>query len=168
MQVDYQKAKTEAEKILKNNYIERTKDMPIRPDKIASTYGINVKYIDFADEYKNVAGYVDIEKNTIYVNDNDPANRQTFTIAHELGHILLHKDELEKGNHDIAILLRLPIGNNEDNPLEKEANCFAANLLVPTKFLCEYKDITNTSSLSKIFLVSEDVIRFRLKYEYRK
>ena len=168
MQADYQKAKENAEKTLKDNYIESVKDLPIRPDKIAFTYGIEVKYIDFSDKFKEVAGYVNINKNTIYVNDNDHANRQTFTIAHELGHVLLHKQELEEGNHDIAILLRLPIGNHENNPLEREANYFAANLLVPTKFLAVYENIANTSSLSKIFLVSEDVIRFRLTYECRK
>jgi len=68
-------------------------------------------------------------------------------------------------NKDTAILLRLPIGSNETDPLEKEANCFAANLLVPKYLLDKYKD-KDVADLAKLFNVSKDVIRFRLKSEY--
>lgn len=162
---DFGKAKEEAQKLIDDNYIS---EPPIDVIEIAQNLGVDIKYIDFGEKYNNVAGYIKIveEKKTIYVNKNDALNRQIFTIAHELGHLILHKTQLENKS-DIAILLRTPIGNNEIDPLEKEANCFAANLLVPTVMLNQHKD-KSIDILVNIFKVSKDVIGFRLKIEYGK
>lgn len=164
MTPDFEKAKQEAKKLIEASYITSP---PVDVVEIAQSLGIDIQYINFGKKYNHVAGYIDIadEEKVIYVNKHNTPNRQTFTIAHELGHLVLHTKELKK-EPDISVLLRVPIGNNEINFLEKEANCFAANLLVPKEFLDNYEENTDTETLSNIFRVSKDVIGFRKKFEY--
>jgi Zn-dependent peptidase ImmA (M78 family) len=47
---------------------------------------------------------------------------------------------------------------------EKEANAFAATLLVPLNLLKRYKDVATISELSRMFMVSQDVILNRMKW----
>ena len=74
-----------------------------------------------------VAGFIDFTEQAIYVNAADPYNRQTFTIAHELGHYFLHKEYYKQHPEAYRVLLRRPVGR-QNNPLEKEANAFAPHL----------------------------------------
>lgn len=55
------------------------------------------------------------------------SHRQNFIIAHELGHYLLHMDQLYSCNHITAV------SNQEinSNTQEQEANAFASELLLP-------------------------------------
>ncbi len=53
----------------------------------------------------------------MFVSADDPADRERWTVAHELGHIVLH--------HHIAT-----VGDDEDE-IEDEANAFAAEFLMP-------------------------------------
>ena len=58
----------------------------------------------------------------------DPAShwlRQRFTLAHELGHILL--------GHGATGCTKNDIFGSPNNPQEKEANAFSANLLLPAR-----------------------------------
>jgi Zn-dependent peptidase ImmA (M78 family) len=91
--------------------------------------------------------------------------RQAFTLAHELGHWLLHNEKLRE-SPELSILFSKPLGELNKEPIEKEANCFAASLLVPKSFLEEYKD-EDPLTIAQIFGVSQDVIGFRIKDEYR-
>jgi Zn-dependent peptidase ImmA (M78 family) len=70
---------------------------------------------------------VDPETNAAYVlvNSDKPRVRRRFTIAHELGHLFM--GHLEGGQ--VAIDESL----NERAPQEREANAFAAGLLMPKK-----------------------------------
>ncbi len=70
----------------------------------------------------------------IGVNANHPPTRKRFTIAHELAHLLLH---IRTGVHvDYAIVkmrdARASEGTDEE---EMEANRFAAEVLMPRRFL---------------------------------
>lgn len=155
---DYEKAQKAAKKILEENYVTSP---PIRVDEIAINYGLNIIETDF--DNNDIAGFIDTDQKTIYVNKKDSDSRKIFTIAHELGHYILHKEELQK-NPSYAILYRKSIGGETDD-VEKEANCFAANLLVPKEFLDQYKEVDD-DTLSKIFAVSREVIGFRKVYIY--
>ncbi|AYV57708.1 ImmA/IrrE family metallo-endopeptidase [Leptospira kmetyi] len=57
----------------------------------------------------------------IIINGTMPGDRIRFTIAHELGHLLMHKDDIYTQNRDI----------------EKEANIFASELLMPSREIKE-------------------------------
>jgi len=83
-----------------------------------------------------------------------------------LGHWFLHKDIIQKDESKYSVFMRSPLAKEGLDVLEQEANCFAANLLVPREFLNKYKDIASESSLATVFIVSKEVIRFRLRFEY--
>ena len=153
MKPDYLKAKAYSKVILEESFIT---EPPINPVKLARSYGLEVISADF--KHEKVAGYIDFDKKTIYIAKSDPVNRKTFTIAHELGHWFLHKDTIDRSK--IPVLYRNGLLNSD--PIEKEANAFAANLLVPTEFLRQYKDDYSVDELAKIFNVSRDVMGFRL------
>lgn len=153
MKPDYLKAKAYSKVILEESFIT---EPPVNPAIIANNYGI--KIISALFEEKDAAGFLDFEEKAIYVLKTDPINRQIFTIAHELGHWFLHQDKQE----EVPALYRRPLGKADTDPIEKEANAFAANLLVPTEFLNKYKDDYSISELAKIFNVSVDVIGYRL------
>lgn len=157
---NYKKAEEKAKQVIDENSIIKP---PIIPSDIANNYGLTLIYADFAKQHSDVAGFLDIDKKTIYINNADAPNRQVFTIAHELGHWLLHKEIIKENPSKYSVFLRRPLAFKENDFMEKEANCFAANLLVPKKFLLDYKDIADISTLAQIFIVSQEVIGFRLK-----
>jgi Zn-dependent peptidase ImmA (M78 family) len=54
----------------------------------------------------------------------------------------------------------------DDDPHEKEANSFAANLLVPRFMLDQVWTRYPVEQLSKLFAVSVPVIKNRISFEY--
>ncbi len=117
----------------------------------------------FPPEQSNIAGFVTIQngRGKLYVNLQDNASRRRFTIAHELGHWRLHKNELLT-NPNRAILFRIAIGQLNKDPVEKDANIYAANLLVPLDMLKRYRKEKNKEELADLFDVSTEVIGYRL------
>ena len=120
--------------ILKDLHVDSA---PVRVDKIIEKFNIEVLYQSGAD---NLSGFLLRDKNEgrviIGVNNNHSAARRKFTLAHELGHFLLHEaeeihvdDDKEKKN--------LLINRRDDDAAlgiyvkEREANLFAAELLMP-------------------------------------
>jgi len=154
-EANFKHAESEATRIIQKN---RITSPPISLEEIAEGEGLNIAIAEF--EEKEISGFIDFEKKLIIVNKYDSTTRQRFTIAHELGHWILHQKELQN-NRDIVVLYRRSI-DDETNPLEQEANCFAANLLVPIFFLQKISDSSATNKkLANIFKVSEAVIAFR-------
>ena len=72
--------------------------------------------------------------NIIYLDERLSKNEQRFVLAHELGHMFLHK----KAN---AIFMDTRTQFNTDK-FELEANTFAIDLLLPDSLLEEYKEFT--------------------------
>ena len=89
----------------------------------------------------------------IFVNPTEPARRQRFTVAHELGHCLLGH-----GCRD-----RLKGTLTEYEPDEAAANQFAAELLMPENAVRYFAAKKNLQDLMEIFDVSQTAIYFRLK-----
>ncbi len=102
--------------------------------------------------------------------------RQRFTIAHELGHYFLHSksDEDKLFLSHAQVMFRKNTSKEVSFKKEKEANMFAASILMP-KFLIEeaYDKILNENSkidddqivwhLSTQFVVSQLAMSYRLK-----
>ncbi len=155
---DYDKAKRAALDLLQRYSYT---DPPISPFEVAAYLGLAVKEIVMPSEYRNVSGFIDLKEKVIFVNKEDPVNRRAFTVAHEVGHYLLHRDEILSDRYAYQFLYR-DATLSSDVTLEKEANYFAANLLVPSVMLERFKSYS-AALLAKLFIVSQEVINYRLQ-----
>ena len=82
-------------------------------------------------------GGISFETNTIFVNSSieDHEGRYTFTIAHEIGHHVLHKDLYDKLVADRSQIL---CREEKQKPLiERQADRFAAALIMPRYILSD-------------------------------
>lgn len=148
---------------------ELVKDMGLelevcKPEKIIELAKQNQDITDTENiNPDEVLGYMDQANRKIYITKGQNINRLRFSIAHEIGHSELHKD-----NHFRKIFTRKDIFSSE--PSEVDANYFAGYLLMPDKeiekLLPLTKILTGTdivSQFSHIFGVSEEAMRIRLK-----
>lgn len=149
---------------------------PIPVEKIAKSLGIVVKLDEVDDD---LSGFLFRDKSgnaVIGANKSHHPNRLRFTIAHELGHYLLHKGELvhlDEVSASFTVDFRDHRSSRGEDDNEKEANLFAAELLMPEKFLRQdlagqRLDILGDSNvlerLAKKYKVSLQALTFRLTY----
>lgn len=152
---DFKKAQNAALELLEQFGVTKP---PINPVDIAKSLGVKVWFVNFSGEYDKVSGFYDVDEKAIYVNKDEYPHRQTFTVAHELGHHILHKEWAKSSDYKMMFRNEGP----SKDPHEQEANAFAANLLVPRKMLDEYKSLASPSELAELFLVSLPVIANRM------
>lgn len=146
---------------LLKRYWDRT--LPIEPADIAKAMGINV-VPEFALD-GGVSGLIERNDNsvTIRFDMTEPPVRQRFTVAHELGHFA--RGHL-KGNGMCFRDTRAQFFSRQADPREREANQFAARLLMPARivrYLVAEKGMVDVRELAKVFNVSEAAMGFRLK-----
>lgn len=100
------------------------------PFYIANRIGILVLFEPLGSIY----GYYNYYKRIkmIHINDQLDETLQRFTCAHELGHALLH--------HDINTTFLKSKTFFSTEKIEREANTFAVELLMPDEYLYELKD----------------------------
>src|SRR3954470_4270018 len=67
----------------------------------------------------------------IGINSSHPETRKRFTIAHEMGHLVLHQLDQVHVDKQFLVKLRDDISSQAIDPHEIEANAFAAALLMP-------------------------------------
>lgn len=158
-------AQKKADEILSENLVT---EPPVKVIDIARNYGLLVKEVDLGSFGPRIAGFIDPKQEVIYVNKKDSAAKQAFTVAHELAHWLMHQKELHSEPNKYAVLYRSPLGKPQNDPVEKQANAFAARLLVPKDMLEKYKDNSDRHSIAKVFGVSDELIGYRLKHEFNK
>jgi Zn-dependent peptidase ImmA (M78 family) len=108
---------------------------PIDVNKIAIAQRINIHEEQLGD----ISGLVFREGNQVIigVNSSHPITRKRFTIAHELGHFFLHAENPLFVDKVFAVKLRDHVSSEAISKEEIEANAFAAELLMPSKFLNE-------------------------------
>lgn len=103
----------------------------------------------------------------IVVNSQHHVNRQRFTVAHEIGHFIFHRERLANGVSDTLAFraddVELP-NPNIGWEQERQANNFAANLLIPSTYLKAAKEIgiVGDEELAARFQVSRAAMRIRL------
>ena len=110
--------------------------------ELAEKLGLNVEFLDLPSGQSGK-----LEGGTIYVNDSYSGTRNLFTIAHEIGHYIINlkKDKsFSKNRFDDKREY-----TEEELEEEKEANNFAAELLMPKE---KFKQIfiQNKGDLIKI------------------
>ena len=153
-----------ARKPLAKNTADRLTDdytSPIIPAKeIAEMNGVEVVLADFGRFADKVAGLCDFTKEKLFINVEDHPTRQMFTVAHELGHWILHKDYFRNDPSSYSVLPRFSAPKSD--PFEREANIFAANLLVPDKLLKPVKN-SDPADLARVFGVSRQMMEIRLR-----
>lgn len=108
----------------------------------------------------------------IFIEETNHPNRKRFTFAHELGHYFLHgnllkgqsKVFIDKEDNFALFKQDWEYVKDEDKELEAEANCFAAELLMPEEFVkTAYKELNySIKTLSEFFRVSEQAMTYRL------
>ena len=97
----------------------------------------------------------------IFYDDTKPFARQRFSLAHELGHIMLHT------HIGATVYNREPIASSD--PIENEANIFASRVLAPLCVL-QFMDINSPEEISELcdISISSAVIRFKRLCDIRK
>lgn len=165
-----------AEKVLVKYHPRETS--PVDPVKIAKALRIEVKLEKVDDDLSGFL-YRDPKTNRAIIgaNSRHHENRRKFTVAHELGHFLLHKAEKvhldERKPGGFILQWRDQNSSTGEDLFEREANLFAAELLMPAKAL--EKDLRNQDvdllededflkDLAKKYGVSVQALTIRLNY----
>jgi Zn-dependent peptidase ImmA (M78 family) len=163
-----------AEKLIQDN---RVSSYPIPVDRIASAQGLKVTALDDLGQLnENVSGVLILDNGNglIGFNSSETKVRQRFTIAHEIGHFMLHcgdQDRLFVDNkHTYRVEFRDANTRTGTDIKEQQANAFAAALLMPTKFLLKeidehHLDMADEDSLLHLaekFEVSTMAMSFRI------
>lgn len=104
----------------------------------------------------------------IAINPAHHINRQRFTIAHELGHYFLHEGLEQHVDQNFRVSWRNADSSKAVNWTEIQANRFAAELLMPTKFMQRDLDSLNqidkrtVALLASKYVVSPEAMKIRL------
>lgn len=111
---------------------------PVAVEKIALAQGAQITYETFDGQ---VSGMLirDEDRVIIGVNSTHAPVRQRFTIAHEIGHLVMHKGRPVF----IDRLVRINERDGSSDKDERQANAFAAELLMPRTFV--------TAEIERIF-----------------
>jgi len=131
---------------------------PVNVERIADRLGIRVVFEQLTDCAGKIehdyAGY------KITVNAGDFPARQRFTIAHEIGHYMLHRSLIGDGITD-DVMYRSKLGGYH----EAQANSYAAYILMPPNlFKRKYREgITETVALAALFGVSKMAAQIRIE-----
>lgn len=150
---------------------------PVDPVAVADVMGVEVRPEMVSDD---VSGglYRIGESPVIGVNSSHHPNRQRFTIAHELGHLILHDQGefvdrgyvAEGGNRPVPRFMRNQLSGEATDVREMEANAFAASLLMPQDFIVKaVRDLPlpirseAVEELARQFKVSQQAMTFRLQ-----
>lgn len=111
---------------------------------------------------QDVSGYIKRDKQGYFigVNPKHALVRQRFTVAHEIAHYLLHRDQIGDGVLDDALYR-----SSLSSALEAEANKWAAAILMPPQLIERLRAETpgiNNSELASRLQVSTQALSIRL------
>ena len=146
---------------------------PVPVDKVARALGAQLRFSPLDEELSGMI-YIKDDVPIIGVNALHHPNRQRFTIAHEIGHLAMHRDQLSNTVHvdkQLVILMRNQVSSTGQEQMEVEANRFAAELLMPTDVFekvlldtpVDIDDEKPLLELSRKFKVSKQAIEFRIR-----
>lgn len=150
-----------------------TKSVPTPVEKIAKALGVQVRFSPFDDELSGMI-YVKNGVPIMGVNSLHHPNRQRFTIAHELGHLVLHLQMITSNVHvdkNFPALMRDPKSATGTETIEIEANQFAAELLMPRELIeqalagkqFDIDDDGPMEQIAKKFRVSKQALQYRIR-----
>jgi hypothetical protein len=147
---------------------------PIPVERVAIQLGLQVERAPLGD---GISGLLVIQdgRGMIGVSVTQPPVRQRFTIAHEIGHFVLHKDVMpvfidKQFLRPYLTAFRDTSSSTGEDWLEREANAFAAALLMPADMVraavaelgFDVADDEVIEDLSRLFQVSRQAMTFRV------
>ncbi|MHB8394339.1 MAG: ImmA/IrrE family metallo-endopeptidase [Candidatus Dormibacteria bacterium] len=107
---------------------------PVPVDRIAEGLGARITFQPFDDNLSGILVRLDDGTAAIAVNSSHAPARQRFTIAHEIGHLLLHEGRPVFVDRLVRVNLRHQPSAKPSRE-ETVANRFAAELLMPESIL---------------------------------
>lgn len=165
------RAERQASKVLEEHGISKP---PVPVEKIATALGASLSYEPFEDK-DAISGMLfrDGNRTVIGINSAHGRTRQRFSVAHELGHLLLHEGKLFV-DRVARINLRDETSSKATDKEEIEANSFAAAILMPEEFVVRevakrfersstIKPDILISELARLFDVSKEAMDYRLR-----
>jgi len=140
---------------------------PVPVLAIVKSFGILVRFGPLPEDLSGFLMHED-GRTIIGVNSRQTKPRQTFTLAHELGHFVLHPSANFVDHH--LIYFRDSRSAEAIDIREIQANEFAADLLMPERFISPHlkgrtvdlEDDVFLAGLAKRFGVSSQALTFRL------
>ena len=148
----------------------RVKRAPVPVERLAHFVGAKIHFEPFDGGISGLVHRPPQGPIIIGVNSSHARTRQRFTIAHELGHLILHRNELFHVDESPVIRFRNEESSLATNAEEIEANQFASELLMPDHLLSkELSRLPGNMSaedaipiLARRFQVSEQALTLRL------
>lgn len=123
----------EAERFLAEQDPDRQLPVPIE-NIVELRLRIEIIPVDGLYKDSGIEGFLHPSLTSLYVDLSMSDHRIRFTYAHEMGHLVMHKDQIKSAQRRSAdgwkdmVLSR----SEEYGPLEIQAGMFAARLLMPT------------------------------------
>ncbi|MGA0242093.1 MAG: ImmA/IrrE family metallo-endopeptidase [Candidatus Marinamargulisbacteria bacterium] len=151
-----------AQAVIKQHLI---KSPPINLTNISKKEGFSIFYQKLPH---NISGIIEntLNEKNIFINKEHMPTRQRFSLAHELGHHFLDHFTTEAHKDTTTIFRR----EGEVLPIDREANRFAAELLMPSAFLRKEIALTKKEidhdvleDLARTFQVSVIALTYRLQ-----
>jgi Zn-dependent peptidase ImmA (M78 family) len=131
MAIRFNLARRKARELLKEAGIV---EPPIPIEELAKRTKGDIRYEPFRGELSGMR-LAQANGSVIGVNALHPRVRQRFTIAHEIGHLLLHPDDAFHLDESLPIQFRDQRSSTGKDETEVEANQFAAELLMPEEMV---------------------------------
>lgn len=138
-------------------------DLPIDLNYVLKFEGLNLVRFTPNDPnlphnelFQDVLGAYSRKGKAIFIREGQIPTREAFTVAHELGHHILHEEiHFRIDNFDYI---------DEGVAKEQEANHFAASILMPGALVQKYKKShgNDLETMSLIFGVSRQAMQIRL------
>jgi Zn-dependent peptidase ImmA (M78 family) len=143
-------------------------ELPVPVEELAISLDAEIAYDAFDGDVSGMLYRTD-GHTLIGVNSRHAQTRQRFTIAHEIGHLVMH----EGTPMFIDRFVRVNWRDGASNQQEAEANSFAAELLMPRSFveaevgrvIAKRSKVTPqelAAMLAKRFDVSAEAMQYRL------
>ena len=143
-------------------------EVPVPVEQIARRLGAQVTYEGFDGDISGML-FRDEGRAVIGVNSRHASTRQRFTVAHEIGHLEMHKGQPVFIDRFVRVNMR----DGQSTLEERQANAFAAELLMPRslvpeeieRVLAKRLDFTQpelVAGLAQRFQVSPAAMQYRL------
>lgn len=153
--------------------------IPVDLEKVCDSLSIKVHYEQLEDKVSGVLMIKGGEKHAL-INATHHTNRRRFSLAHEIGHLVLHDCRQDRLFIDTSLRIYRRAGAPSDEAYanadslttpteEREANLFASALLMPADLLrsqaihLDLEEEGDVALLARMFSVSDQAMSIRMQ-----